>query len=187
MSARAKNQNKSGGRAKARPNACTCPWTVNYTTSRSRRSRGLSRTLVWLIGPTAKDTPLPTQLLKPHPVDFGAQIAHLPFELPYLMLPRLASRPHLFLKLLNNHVWIILGDMLLVERRFCGERARDRASTGSSTGAIRSRGRGRIERRDVIGEVCTKYGGDGTQAKSGERRRRWWSTGWTQPAVQVDT
>jgi hypothetical protein len=110
-----KIKNKSGSRAKARPNACSCPWTVDDTTPRSRRSRGLSRALLLLIGPTAKDTPLPTQLLEPHPVDFGAQISNLPFELPYLMLPRPASRPHLFLKLLNDHVWIILEDVLLIE------------------------------------------------------------------------
>jgi hypothetical protein len=40
----------------------------------------------------------------------------------------------------------------------------------------------------VIGEVRAKYGGDGTQAKSGERRRRrWCASRAQQSAVRVDT
>jgi hypothetical protein len=96
---RAENQpkNKSGGRTKARTYASTRPWTVNDTRSRTRKARSFCHALVLLIGATAKETALPTQLLEPQVIDLGAQIPDLPFKLPYLMLPRFACALHLLL------------------------------------------------------------------------------------------
>jgi hypothetical protein len=116
LSRAGRSKMKSGDCSKAHStNACARSWTVDDAVS--------SHAVIWLIGATTKETSLPAQLLQPHLVNFSTEIANLPFELPYLMLPCLASGPQLFLKLLNDHVWIVIRDcMLLVERGFCSER-----------------------------------------------------------------